>query len=103
MPAKVTVSLAVYSFIISLEVAMSTNYTVTKTNNTNLFPGHTFGEWRNEGAFGVIKADGSVVTWGNSTTGGDSSGVASQINGTIDVSQIYSTAARQESSSPQKR
>ncbi|TAN65563.1 MAG: hypothetical protein EPN17_16345 [Methylobacter sp.] len=72
---------------------MATNYTVTITNNTKLFSDHTLGEWRNISAFAVIKADGSVVTWGNSGWGGDSSTVAAQLNGSIDVSQIYSTSA----------
>jgi Ca2+-binding RTX toxin-like protein len=82
------------------------NYTVTITNNTKLSPSHTTGEWRNQGAFAVIKDDGSVVTWGKTTTGGDSGvydydtstktyvkdySVASQLDGTIDVRQIYST------------
>jgi hypothetical protein len=64
---------------------------VTSTNNTKSFIYHTLGEWNNRGAFAVIKADGSVVTWGNSITGGDSSAVANQLNGSIDVMQIYST------------
>ena len=42
-------------------------------------------------AFAALRADGSVVTWGDSTYGGDSSAVASQINGTIDVTQVFST------------
>ena len=36
-------------------------------------------------AFAALRADGSVVTWGYSPYGGDSSAVASQIDGTIDV------------------
>ena len=64
---------------------------VTITNNTKLFPGHTLGEWSNDYAFAVIKADGSVVTWGDSNYGGYSGAVAAQLNGTIDVKQIYST------------
>ena len=42
-------------------------------------------------AFAALRSDGSVVTWGSSSYGGDSSAVASQLNGTIDVTQIFST------------
>ena len=42
---------------------------------------------RNRGAFAAIKADGSVVTWGDSTRGGDSSSVANQLNS--GVSKVY--------------
>ena len=67
----------------------------TKTDNAqqisnNSFPGHSLGESRNEGAFAVVKADGSVVTWGSKIDGGNSSAVADQLDGTIDVSHIYS-------------
>ena len=54
-------------------------------------PGRTSGEWRNNGAFAALKADGSVVTWGNSGFGGDSSAVASQLSS--GVSQIFSTGS----------
>ncbi|MFM8331558.1 MAG: hypothetical protein ACKN9T_07705, partial [Candidatus Methylumidiphilus sp.] len=75
---------------------------VTISNNTKSYPGHTLGEWRNNNAFAVIKADGSVVTWGNAPRGGDSRvwfgnnssySVAEQINGTVDVTQIFSTTS----------
>ncbi len=36
-----------------------------------------------------MRTDGSVVTWGGDR--GDSSAVASQLDGTIDVTQIFST------------
>ncbi|MDD5271630.1 MAG: hypothetical protein PHU14_02810, partial [Methylovulum sp.] len=65
--------------------------TVTITKNTLSFPGHSSGEFGNSSAFAVIKFDGSVVTWGNSLSGGDSSAVATQLNGTVDVTQIFST------------
>ena len=69
---------------------------ITITNNTKLFPNHTLSEFRNDAAFAVIKADGSVVTWGGAWSGGDSGVVrrgklASQLDGTTDVTQIYST------------
>jgi Ca2+-binding RTX toxin-like protein len=49
-------------------------------------PGGTQG-----GAFAALRADGSVVTWGDSYFGGDSSTVAAQLDGTIDVTQVFST------------
>ncbi|MFM8330308.1 MAG: putative Ig domain-containing protein, partial [Candidatus Methylumidiphilus sp.] len=64
---------------------------VTITQNTQSSPGHTLGEWRNFYAFAVIKADGSVVTWGYSNFGGDSSAVAAKLDGAVDVTQIFST------------
>ncbi|MCX7075476.1 MAG: hypothetical protein NTZ45_01695, partial [Methylococcales bacterium] len=42
-------------------------------------------------AFAALKNDGSVATWGDSASGGDSSSVATQLNGTIDVKQIFTT------------
>jgi alpha-tubulin suppressor-like RCC1 family protein len=45
---------------------------------------------QNTGAFAVIKKDGSVVTWGNPESGGDSSLVSSMLDGTINVVHIYS-------------
>jgi hypothetical protein len=52
-------------------------------------PGRTGGEVRNRDAFAVIRSDGSVVTWGAPSFGGDSSGVAGQLSS--GVSQIFST------------
>jgi hypothetical protein len=49
------------------------------------------GEWRNWKAFAALRADGSVVTWGNGGYGGDSSAVAAALDGTIDVTQVFST------------
>jgi len=49
-------------------------------------PGRTGGEYRNGGAFAALKDDGSVITWGNSSFGGDSSGVDLSSG----VSQIFS-------------
>jgi len=45
-------------------------------------------------AFAALRADGSVVTWGNQLAGGDSKLVAKELNGTVDtqvVTQIFST------------
>ena len=44
--------------------------------------------WRNENAFAALKTDGSVVTWGSSLFGGDSSSVSSSLSS--DVSVVYS-------------
>ncbi len=44
---------------------------------------------RNHGAFAALKTDGSVVTWGYSAYGGDSSAVAGSL--TSGVVAIYST------------
>ena len=56
--------------------------------NTKLFFGHTLGEFYNSQAFAAIKDDGSVITWGDSGSGGDSSNVADEL---VNVIQIYST------------
>jgi len=69
---------------------MSVHYTLTVTPNTLKYPGRSQGEFRNYGAFAVIKTDGSVVTWGHSAYGGDSTAVASALAGELDVTQIYS-------------
>jgi hypothetical protein len=38
-------------------------------------------------AFAALRADGSVVSWGDSPSGGDSAAVAAQLDGTIDVTR----------------
>ncbi|MFM6349739.1 MAG: hypothetical protein ACKPFK_32070, partial [Dolichospermum sp.] len=43
----------------------------------------------NSWAFAALKSDGSVVTWGNSSYGGNSSSVSSSL--TSGVTQIFST------------
>jgi hypothetical protein len=43
---------------------------MTVTRLMPSFPGHSSGEWRNNYAFAALCADGSVVTWGNSSYGG---------------------------------
>ena len=70
---------------------MPSHYTVTVTPNTLLYAGHSSGEFLNNSAFAVIKDDGSVLTWGNSAAGGSISAIATELNGTIDVAQIYSS------------
>ena len=48
------------------------------------------GEVRNDYAFAALKADGSVVTWGSSNFGGNSSAVAAKLTGGVEA--IYSTS-----------
>ena len=45
--------------------------------------------YSNAGAFAALKSDGSVVTWGAPSSGGDSSHVSSELNSR--VIQIYSS------------
>ncbi len=49
--------------------------------------GGSYQEYRNTSAFAAVKADGSVVTWGDPNSGGDSSGV----NVSSDVSEVFSS------------
>ena len=44
----------------------------------------------NRRAFAALKTDGSVVTWGVGSYGGNSSGVSTQLS--VGVSKIYSAA-----------
>ncbi len=52
-----------------------------------------YNEQQNYGAFAVIKSDGSVFAWGNKDSGGDISSVASQLDGTIPVTQIFTNGS----------
>ncbi len=54
-----------------------------------LYPGHTMGEFANWAAFAALREDGSVVTWGNGPTGGDSSEVVGKLYG---IKKIYSNS-----------
>ena len=49
-------------------------------------PGASF---RNSNAFAALKISGSVITWGDSSYGGSSSGVSSSLSSGVSV--IYST------------
>ena len=40
-------------------------------------------------AFAAIRSDGSVITWGNTQDGGDSSGVASSLNEVLILQMLY--------------
>ena len=59
------------------------------TNTPISESGRTAYEIRNKSAFAAIRDDGSVVTWGDPKTGGDSSEVIDRLRG--DVVQIYAT------------
>jgi hypothetical protein len=75
-------------------VLLASGLTVTPYIQTRHM--HSAGEILNHYAFAVIKADGSVVTWGDSRYGGDSSAVVSQIDGvdnSKDVVQIFSAGS----------
>ena len=60
------------------------------SSSTMMFPEHTLGEWLNYSAFAALRADGSVVTWGDSSSGGDSRSVAEKLSGNIDVMEVFS-------------
>ncbi len=53
-------------------------------------PGRSYHEQRNRNAFSVLKVDGSVVAWGESSSGGDGSELPKDLN--KDVQQIFSSA-----------
>ncbi|WP_413440342.1 SwmB domain-containing protein [Synechococcus sp. MIT S1220] len=59
----------------------------TNTPTTQASPGRTYQEYRNNTAFAALKDDGSVITWGNGTSGGDSSSVEEELSS--GVSQIF--------------
>jgi len=61
------------------------------TENKISYLGHSVGEWWNWKAFAALRANGSVVTWGDASSGGDSSAVANALNGSIDVTQVFSS------------
>lgn len=61
------------------------------SENAQVFNGHTFEEFRNQEAFAALKSNGSVITWGSTSFGGDSSSVSIELDGTIDIKQIYSS------------
>ncbi|WP_413682031.1 Ig-like domain-containing protein [Prochlorococcus sp. MIT 1323] len=54
-------------------------------------PGRSTHEYRNEFAFAALKDDGSVITWGDSRYGGDSSSVDLELSS--GVNQIFSTSS----------
>jgi alpha-tubulin suppressor-like RCC1 family protein len=64
---------------------------LTSTPIKPSFPGKSLGEYQNKYAFAALRADGSVVTWGDILRGGDTGEMASHLDGTIDVVEIFST------------
>ncbi|MDZ8140451.1 MAG: DUF4347 domain-containing protein [Nostoc sp. DedQUE04] len=86
--------LAKYPGVLSSPIALNLN----STSNTQLLrepsgqrsgitDGHTYKQLF---AFAALKEDGSVVTWGNSTYGGDSSSVTGQLaSGVTNISSTY--------------
>ncbi|MFN9659949.1 MAG: Calx-beta domain-containing protein [Cyanobacteriota bacterium] len=75
------------SVIVNGKVLAVEQATVVSTPIATSFPGHTRGEFRNDAAFAALRGDGSVVTWGEPSRGGDSSGVAQLLSS--DVTQIF--------------
>ena len=72
--------------------ATSTTYDPPSLQRTPIAPaspGRTHQEYGHDSAFAALKDDGSVITWGDSRYGGDSSGVADQLGS--GVVQIFST------------
>ena len=65
--------------------------TLQRTANAPASPGRTHQEVRNNNAFAVLKNDGSVITWGFSDWGGDSSSVADKLQD--GVTQIFSNGS----------
>ena len=63
-----------------------TTITVTSATKTNI-PGKSNSMFFNDYAFAAKTASNEVITWGNSTMGGDSSAVKSNLK---DVTNIYS-------------
>jgi hypothetical protein len=53
---------------------------LTVTPQPPVTPHRSAGESRNDHAFAALRADGSVVTWGDGSRGGNSSTVASQLS-----------------------
>ncbi len=60
------------------------------TASSNIWATGSGTEFPNKGAFAALKADGSVVTWGGSFYGGDSTAVASSLSS--GVTAVYSTS-----------
>ena len=74
----------------SSSVAVYSNYTHTYTSVANSLTSGVAKIFSNDRAFAAIKTDGSVVAWGDSRYGGDSSSVASNL--TSGVSEIFFTS-----------
>ena len=64
----------------------SLDFTINVLQNNDT---KTYSNWCSPRATAELRADGTVVTWGNNVCGGDSSAVQSQLN---NVTQIYPSA-----------
>ena len=63
---------------------------IQKSPNKGWAPFRAHQEVKNSSAFAALKSDGSVVTWGSSFSGGDSSSVSEELR---DVEQIFSSGS----------
>jgi VCBS repeat-containing protein len=78
---------------IASEIAPETSAEVSSSqtdSSTPSYPGHSLGQFNNNYAFAAITTDGTVITWGNSDKGGDSSSVTSDLT---DVEHISSNSS----------
>jgi alpha-tubulin suppressor-like RCC1 family protein len=64
---------------------------ISRSSHWRGAPGRTNKEQRNQSAFAVLKADGSIVAWGDAGAGGDLSPLTDQL-GAHNFVQIYSSA-----------
>ena len=63
---------------------------IQKSPNKSWAPFRAHQEVKNSSAFAALKSDGSVVTWGSSFSGGDSSSVSEELR---NVKQIFSSGS----------
>ncbi|MEI6029803.1 MAG: cadherin-like domain-containing protein [Synechococcaceae cyanobacterium ELA739] len=75
--------------LVNGEVLTVEQATVIRTPISVTLPGRTNREYKNNGAFAALRADGSVVTWGGPGFGSDSSAVAADL--ASGVTQIFSS------------
>ncbi|NDC35842.1 MAG: hypothetical protein EBZ51_10820, partial [Synechococcaceae bacterium WB9_2_112] len=73
------------------EISDSWKRLIVDQNHYPSIPGRNASEFQNEGAFAALRADGSVVSWGNAYYGGSmSAAVASAL--ATDVAQVFSSS-----------
>lgn len=88
----------------NLDVGVNTLYALRVESNGTVGPCEPVGTYTlstphygmtsvvgTDSGYAAIRADGSIITWGNISYGSDSSSIASEINGTIPVTDISST------------
>jgi len=56
-------------------------------------PGRSLTESNNDFGFAALRSDGSVVAWGDAVNGGDLGGAAAALDGTVDVTHIYTSSS----------